>query len=97
MFILKGNRNYLHSTDIISYIFTKYKKIKKLDIKFNKLITSLPKIRTVNKKVNSTKNECLAKLELEKKKFISIIFSGTKKKLVQSYPFNEKLLYPYFK
>ena len=39
MFYLKGNRKYLHSTDIISYIFAKYKKIKSLDIKFYKTIT----------------------------------------------------------
>ena len=97
MFYLKGNRKYLHSTDIISYLFAKYKKIKSLDIKFYKIITGNPRLKIINKKVSSIKYDCVANLDLENKRLISLIFSGTKKKIVQSYSYNEELLYPYFK
>ena len=93
MFYLKGNRKYLHSTDIISYIFAKYKKIKSLDIKFYKIITGNPRLKIINKKVSSIKYDCVANLDLESKRLISLIFSGTKKKIVQSYSYNEELLY----
>ena len=97
MFYLKGNRKYLHSTDVISYIFGKYKKINYLDVKFYKLITGNPKIKILNKKVTSIKYDCIANLNLENNKLISLLFLGTKKKFLQNYSYNEKLLYPYFK
>jgi len=97
MFYLKGNRKYLHSTDIISYILAKYKKIRKLDIKFYKLITGVPKIRIVNKKVTSINYDCVANIDMENKKFFSLIFSSSKKNFSQNYPYNEELLYPNFK
>ena len=77
MFYLKGNRKYLHSTDIISYIFAKYKKIKSLDIKFYKIITGNPRLKIINKKVSSIKYDCVANLDLESKRLISLIFSVT--------------------
>ena len=97
MFYLKGNRKYLHSTDIISYIFGRFKNLKSLDIKFQKKIIGQPNIKILNKKVTNYKYNCVASCISSNDQFLSVIFIGTKKKFLQNYSYNENLLYPYFK
>ena len=50
MFLFKGKRKYLHSTDLISYVGNKYYNFKNLDIRFNKFIKMQPKIIEIKKK-----------------------------------------------
>ena len=54
MFLFKGNRSYLHSTDIINFIEKNYK-YNQIDIRFYKLLRSQPKI-TLSKKNNTKAN-----------------------------------------
>lgn len=48
MFIFKGDRTYLHSTDIVSYIDKNYP-YNSLDIKFRKPLRSQPVIKSLKK------------------------------------------------
>ena len=76
MFIYKGKRNYLHSSDVISFINKNYS-FNKIDIKFHKILTSQPKIiitNILNKK--SYDANIVAKIEKKniKKFFKSFIY-----------------------
>ena len=96
MFIYKGKRNYLHSSDVISFINKNYS-FNKIDIKFNKILTSQPKIiitNLLNKKSHHA--SIVAKIEKKNiKKFL--LFKETKVKIKNDYSYDENLLNKFFK
>ena len=93
MFLFKGNRSYLHSTDIINFIEKNYK-YNQIDIRFYKLLRSQPKI-TLSKK-NNTKANIIAEIGIKKlKKYLN--FFETNQKIKNSYSYDENLLKNYFK
>jgi len=96
MFIYKGKRNYLHSSDVISFINKNYS-FNKIDIKFHKILTSQPKIiitNMLNKK--SYDASIVAKIEKKNiKKFL--LFKETKVKIKNDYSYDENLLNKFFK
>ena len=66
MFSHKGDRDYIHSSDIINFINRNYL-YNKIDIKFYKLLRFQPKIRLINKLGNSRGVNIIAKIEKNKK------------------------------
>ena len=95
MFSYKGDRDYIHSSDIINFINRNYL-YNKIDIKFYKLLRFQPKIRLINKLGNSRGVNIIAKIEKNKiEKFI--LFYETKLKVKNDYSFDESLLSKYFK
>jgi hypothetical protein len=62
MFIYKGNRNYIHSSDVISFINNNYS-FSKIDIKFHKILKSQPRIFLTSALNNRHAASIVAKIE----------------------------------
>ena len=83
MFSYKGDRDYIHSSDIINFINRNYL-YNKIDITFYKPLRFQPKIRLINKLGNSRGVNIIAKIEKNKiEKFI--LFYETKLKVKNDY------------
>ena len=95
MFLFKGKRKYLHSTDLISYVGNKYYNFKNLDIRFNKFIKMQPKIIEIKKKVINLKYNCTANFYLANKEH-SLIFNETKKTIIGNYSYDENIYNLFF-
>lgn len=95
MLLFKSDRNYLHSTDIYTYLRNNYK-FEKVDLKFYNFINTQPIIKvTSNKNPDLKKCEIAAKITNNKKsKFV--LFFKTKKKICSNYSFDENLLIKFF-
>ena len=95
MFIFKGDRTYLHSTDVLSFIENNYD-FSEIDIKFYKLLRSQPKIKLTQNISNINKGNIVAKIKTKNfEKFL--VFFATKKKIKNNYSFDEDLLIKFFK
>lgn len=94
-FQFKGNRNYLHVTDIYNSLIKK-KKLKNIKISFKKMIKNQPKIIKSNQRNYVKSANCLVEY-VSDKKIQRVVLKDTKKKIVSRYSYDEKLLYPYFK
>ena len=95
MLLLKGNRTYLHSTDIFSFIENKYN-FNQIDIKFHKFLKSQPKVILIKKLKNNHNANIVAKIKL-KKDIKFLIFSETKNIIKNNYSYDENLLKNFFK
>ena len=95
MFIYKGNRDYIHSSDVISFINKNYS-YSKIDVKFHKILKSQPKILVTNMLNNRHQASIVAKIE--KKNFKKyLLFNETKVKIKNNYSYDENLLNKFFK
>ena len=95
MFIYKGNRNYIHSSDVISFINNNYS-FSKIDIKFHKILKSQPRIFLTSVLNNRHTASIVAKIEKKNfKKFL--LFKETKIKIKNNYSYDENILNKFFK
>ena len=95
MFIYKGKRNYIHSSDVISFINSNYS-FSKIDIKFHKILKSQPKIFLTTVLNNRHSASIVAKIEKKNfKKFL--LFKETKVKIKNNYSYDENILNKFFK
>ena len=90
MFLFKGNRNYLHSSDIFNFINNKYN-YNHLDIKFHKLLKSQPKIK-FTKKLENNHNASIVTQIIEKKSKKFLIFYDSNINIKNNYSYDENLL-----
>tara|TARA_B100000963_G_scaffold362029_1_gene402314 strand:- start:9177 stop:9746 length:570 start_codon:yes stop_codon:yes gene_type:complete len=93
-FKFKGNRDYIHSTDIYKYLLNHYSKVNSLELIFKlKSKNQLIFIDNLEKGLIDKKNVfCFGKLNKKK-----IFFLKTKKKIKYSYKFNENMYNEIFK
>ena len=91
-FLFKGNRKYVHGTDIAIYL-EKYvqKPLKLFDLKITKQIKTQPRILLVNSLKKRLKKSS-ATCKIKGKKNIFILFLETKNKVLNSYSYDESLL-----
>lgn len=100
MFFFKGNRDYLHSTDVYSFLIKNFK-FNSIDIKFSKFIKSQPSLRVSHKLfAKENRDKVLPSITASitnKNKSKLIMFYPTKQKIKYSYSYDENLLISYFK
>lgn len=97
MFLFKGNRNYLHSTDIYSYLEDNFS-FDRIDIKFYKFLKSQPSLKIYQQsKIKRKVPHSISANVFQKNKSSIINFYPTKKKITSSYSYDESLLNKYFK
>lgn len=99
VFQFKGKRKYLHGTDLFRYLQSFFpSNFKSIDIKFHRQINSQPKLIVLDKEklISSSKNYLLTCNIVSKNKK-NLVMIGTKKKINNSYPFDESLMYNKFK
>jgi len=95
MFLFKGNRKYLHSTDIFSFFNYNYK-FKNIEIFFKNFITTSPKI--IKLKSISSKMSYDALVIIKNGNYTKyFVLKNSKKKIKLSYSYDENLLYKIFK
>ena len=91
-FLYKGSRDYIHGTDLTIYLeqYIRFP-LKSFDLKIHKKIKHQPKIIVsdkLNKKIKGSYASC--KILCKKNKLIS--FCKSKKKVINRYSFDEKLI-----
>ena len=100
MFFFKGDRNYLHSSDVYSYLIKNFK-FNSIDIKFSKFIKSQPNIKVSRTLfARETEKKVLPSITasiVHKNKAKLVMFYPTKQKIKYSYSYDENLLINYFK
>jgi hypothetical protein len=95
MFLFKGNRDYLHSSDITNFICNNYS-YNYLDIKFYKPLKTQPNFKLTKRIYNNHKANIVAKIKKNKvEKFL--IFYDTDNEVKNRYPYDEELLNKFFK
>ena len=95
MFLFKGNRNYIQSSDIFNFINKNYS-YDYLDIKFYKYLKTQPNFKVTKKIYNNHKANVVAKIEKDNiEKFIT--FYDSSKEIKNNYPYDENLLNKFFK
>ena len=93
-FKFKSNRKYLHGTDIYNYFIKK--KFKDIKIVFKKKLTTQPKIINSKNLLNIKNKPCTIEYYHNKKKTY-IFLVNSKKKINQSYKYDETKMYKFFK
>ena len=97
MFFFKGDRKYLNSADVYSFLKKNFQ-FKSLDIKFYKFIKSQPSIKVVNKlSVTGKTAPSIAASIVQKNRTKIVTFYPTKEKILHSYSYDDNLLNNYFK
>jgi hypothetical protein len=95
MFLFKGNRNYIHSSDIFNFIHKNYF-YDYLDIKFHKPLKTQPNFKFTKRINNNHKANIVAKIKNDKiEKFL--IFYDSNNEIKNNYPYDEDLLNKFFK
>ena len=90
-FYFKGNRNYIHSSDIITFLEKKFPKIKNLKIFFRSKLSSQPIFRLSDEK-NHSKDNFNGEFYLEDKIYY-FSFSNTLNKDIKNYPYDEESIF----
>lgn len=96
MFLFKSKRNYLHSTDIYTYLKNNYN-FSKIDLKFYNFIISQPSLKIISNKNPNLKNCSIAAKITNHKKSKFVLFFKTKKKICSHYSYDENLMFKFFK
>ena len=95
MFLLKGNRDYIHSSDVFNFINKNYS-YNFLDIKFYKPLKTQPNFKFTKKINNNHKANIVAKIKNDEiEKFIT--FHDSSIGIKNNYPYDEDLLNKFFK
>ena len=97
-FIFKGSRKYIHVTDIYNNLILK-KNYRKLSIIFKKKLCGQPRVviqNSLKKKIFKEAN-CIINIYTKNNNYEKILIYETKKKINDSYHYDEKLFYRYFK
>lgn len=96
MFLFRGDRKYLQSSDIFSFIFNNFD-FTTLDLHFHRFLTSQPRIKITKKwKKSFYKANIVGKIKI-KNEYKYILFYQTKEKINNSYSFDENLLKKFIK
>lgn len=94
MFLLKGNRNYIHSSDIILFLEKKFPNLKKLKINFKSPIFGQPIFKFSEENKFSDQN-FIGEFYLDNKIYY-FAFLDTNNKNLKNYPYNEDYLFKKF-